>query len=274
MAGFFVMDKRLLSYIHEGHAVTSNAWKVAHLLLAGRNVINPLVPFDHSLVRAVNEAEGVNNQIIPDNDPDKKVVMGIARKKGLGMLPLVKEHYIRTTDTRIFYAMDSVYAFKQPNGKRYVANKFDKYDDLVKFWKKMAGSSFYSNSGIAFVSPFTDNIPFEIFVKTKIGVWLGESSDSFQPNPKNALGITVSEAIKHGLVKPDHQIKIEIITYDHVPSSDDVGEDPSTKMVQKNYEIYLPFDSAADILQQTSLGIIPTELLLKIGEPIKIQKFT
>lgn len=261
--------------LRHAYAVTSNDIKKGRLHQHGRPFIDPIDQFESSLIKAVGIAEGRNSPVLKDNNPEEMFVVKTSRRKAEGMIPLVREHFLRTGDPRLFYAMDSVYAFRQVDGKRLVVNKPDSPDKMLKFYRSRTGDLLYSTSSIHFVSPTSDTIPFAALIKIRVGAWTGDIPKGFVPNKKNALGMTLDETIKLGFVKPDMDaIKIELITFDYEPSSSDRGGNPDVAMVQKNYQTHLPYEEIKDDLHAVAIGVVPDHVLKKFGRPVRIQKFT
>jgi len=275
------MEKRVQNYLSQSYAVTKNGLKRSHLLKHGRPIIDDQ-QFGTALVESVGKAEGINPPFVRDNDPENPYVMQVGRKKAYGMVPLVYDHAVRTGDTRVFYAMDSIYSMRriprsnQGTVDRVVINKVRDVDKLLKFYKENEGSLLYSNTSIHFVrADMSANpipIPMAIHIKARIGDWTGQVPNDFGLNLDYALGMSLEDAIKHGLVKPHNKIKIEMITFDYDPPLLMEKENRGKITVQKNYEIEIPFDNIQKHLQSISIGIMPLAILSKFGEPKRVQR--
>jgi hypothetical protein len=268
------MERKMSHLLNKAYAVTSNDIKRHRLEQHSRPFVVESEVFERSLINAVGLAEGMNRPVLKDNNSEEMFVVQTSRKKALGMIPLVRKHFLRTGDSRLFYSMDSVYTFRQKNGNRFVVNKPDSRDKMIQFYKNRAGDLFYSTSSVHFVYPSMDSIPFAALIKIRLGTWTGDVSSGFVPDRSNALGMTLDQAVNLGFVKPDmNAIKIELITFDYQPSALDRKLIPSVNMVQKNYQVHLPYDEVKNDLHAIAVGVVPDDILGKLGKPIRIQRF-
>ncbi len=241
---------------------TSSRVKQRLLTESGYNFVK-----SRNFTDAVGKAEKKNPLILNDNDHENPVVLGIARRKARGLAD-----YSRLVATFggtyiPLVVNDTVWNFSFNHGQdktRTIINKPETEEDgkiIKKFYKEAKGALVYSSAGLAVAVPDTENpIPYSMLTKLRVGQWLGNVPETYQPNPDFSLGIDIITALKEGHIDPHGEMKFELIYFDDSNASRIKG---FSVRRQLNFEMRLPYTGTEEnlaLVKSLSSGIIPPEI--------------
>ncbi len=231
------------------------------------------------LVAAVGNAENKNPLIINDNDHQNPVVLGIARRKARG---LADQSRLVATFGGVYVPLivnDTVWNFSFNHGQdktRTIVNKPESDGDnssLKQFYKEAKGSLVYSSAGLCVATPNTENpIPYSMLTKLRVGQWLGNIPENYQPIRNFSLGIDIITALKQGYIDPHGEMKFELIFFDDTEQSHIKG---LTVRKQLNFEIRIPYSGTEEnlaLIKSLSSGIVPPEVFASEQLVLKREK--
>ncbi len=262
--------KQEFKHFVSSHYVTSSPVKRRLLENRGYQIIKR-----QELLDNIGRAEGNQELFVEDNNPEKPVVLDIARKKAESLLGY--SQLVATFGGTVvpLVVNDTVWNFASfnPDGKtRTIINKPTGGVDierLKKFYKDSQGALVYSSAGLCVVMPDPINpIPYSILTKLRVGEWTGRVPEDFNPNPNYSFGMDTVEALKNGYIEPHEEMKFELIFFDDTTPG---------QRVQSNFATRIPFtgdDQNLELAHALGSGIVPEEIFEHLQKPLRVQQYS
>lgn len=250
------------------HYVTSSPVKQKLLEKNGYSTVRK-----PELWQAIGNAEANQSLFIEDNNPEKPVVLDIARRKAEGLLG--HSQLVATFGGQLvpLVVNDTVWNFatNQQGGRvRTIINKPTATDDvhkLRKFYTDAEGSMVYSSAGLCVVVPDPFNpIPYSLLTKLRLGRWIGGVPNDFIPNTNYAFGMDSVTALRQGYIEPHPEMKFEVISF----------KDTERLRTQSNFSTRIPFRQDSEhleLIHALGSGIINRETLSQLQKPSRVQRY-